>query len=203
MKQHKDILSGGAEPPATQNVSDPEPHSTVSHPQGINLEVPGEAGSAGATHPWSIAQTGCSRGPCHSPVALVQLDDLVFQFFRVVWGKAELADVVAATLVRVVVAQFRLDGVGAQQGQRDEGAGQPAGHDVVAQLQAEVVPSGGQRAGRRSVRRLGRSPRSPQWAASNLSLQNDPLGYTVQHLYLDLHTKGKYTWPQNVIFQGI
>lgn len=121
----------GVEPPTTQNVSGPEPHSTVSHPRGINLEVPGEAGGAGDAHPPSTAQTGCSRGPCRSPVALVQLDDLVFQFFRVVWGEAELADVVAATLVRVVVAQFRLDGVGAQQGQRDKGAGQPAGHDVV------------------------------------------------------------------------
>ena len=137
----------GVEPPTTQNVSDLEPHSTVSHHQAINLEVPGEAGSAGDAHPPSTAQTRYSPGPCRSPVALVQLDDLVFQFFCVVWGEAELADIVAATLVRVVVTQFRLHGVGAQQGQRDKGAGQPAGHDVVTQLQAEVVPSGGQRAG--------------------------------------------------------
>lgn len=39
-------------------------------------------------------------------MALVQLDDFVLQLFRVVWCKAELADIVAAALVRVVVSQF-------------------------------------------------------------------------------------------------
>lgn len=58
-------------------------------------------------------------------MALVQLDHFVLQLLGVVWREAELADVVAAVLIRVVVAELRLHSVGAQQGQRDERAGQP------------------------------------------------------------------------------
>lgn len=72
----------------------------------------------------------------------MQLDHFIFQLLSVIWRKAKFADVVTAILVGVVVAELGLHGVGAQQGKRDEGAGQPAGHDVVSQLQAEVVPAG-------------------------------------------------------------
>lgn len=50
------------------------------------------------------------------PVALVQLDHFILQLFSVIWRKAKFADVVAAVLVRVVVAELRLHGVRAQQG---------------------------------------------------------------------------------------
>lgn len=90
---------------------------------------------------WYLKQARAHSDALCSPVALVQLDHFVLQLLRVVWREAELADVVAAVLVRVVVAELRLHGVGAQQGQGDERAGQPTRHDVISQLQAEVVPA--------------------------------------------------------------
>lgn len=77
----------------------------------------------------------------HLPVALVQLDHLIFQLFSVIRCKAKLADIVTAVLIRVVVTKLRLHSIGAQQGKGDKGAGQPARHDVISQLQAEVVPA--------------------------------------------------------------
>lgn len=90
---------------------------------------------------WYLKQARAHTGALCLPVALVQLDHFVLQLFRVVWCEAELADVVAAVLVGVVVAELRLHGVGAQQGQSDKRAGQPARNDVISQLQAEVVPA--------------------------------------------------------------
>lgn len=90
---------------------------------------------------WYLKQAGAHTDVLSLPVALVQLNHFVLQLFSVVGREAELADVVAAVLVGVVVAELRLHGVGAQQGQRDEGAGQPARNDVISQLQAEVVPA--------------------------------------------------------------
>lgn len=84
------------------------------------------------------------------PVALVQLDHFILQLFRVIRREAELADIVAAILIGIVVAELRLHGVGAQQGQRDERARQPTRHDVVSQLQAEVVPATEHRGGSES-----------------------------------------------------
>lgn len=95
------------------------------------------------------------------PVAFVQLDHFILQLFRVIWREAELADVVAAVLVGVVVAELRLDGVGAQQGQRDERAGQPTRHNVISQLQAEVVPATEHRSGLESA-----PPSLPQRSAA-------------------------------------
>jgi len=77
----------------------------------------------------------------HLPVALVQLDHFIFQLFSVIRCKAKLTDIVTAVLIRVVVTKLGLHSVGAQQGKGDKGAGQPAGHDVIPQLQAEVVPA--------------------------------------------------------------
>lgn len=74
-----------------------------------------------------------------SPVCLVQLHDPFFQLPGLVRGEAELADIVAHMLLGVIVAQLSLHGVGAQQGVRDEGAGQAACDDVRPQLQAQVI----------------------------------------------------------------
>lgn len=90
---------------------------------------------------WYLEQARAHTDALCLPVALVQLDHFVLQLFSVVWRKAEFADVVAAVLIWVVVAELRLHGVGAQQGQRDERAGQPTRNDVISQLQAEVVPA--------------------------------------------------------------
>lgn len=92
---------------------------------------------------------GCSRQSSRSqgrpwaqalsPVRLVQLHDPLLQLSGLVRGEAELTDVVAHMLLGIVVAQLGLHGVGAQQGVRDEGAGQPACDDVCPQLQAQVI----------------------------------------------------------------
>lgn len=85
-------------------------------------------------HASGRTQYGMFSGFPHWPVALVQLDHLIFQFFRVVWREAELADVIIPALIRVIVSKLWLDSVGAQQGQSDKGAGQPSRHDVISQL---------------------------------------------------------------------
>lgn len=74
-----------------------------------------------------------------SPVCLVKLHDPFFQLPSLVRGEAELADIVAHVLLGIIVTQLSLHGVGAQQGVRDEGAGQAACDDVRPQLQAQVV----------------------------------------------------------------
>lgn len=81
-----------------------------------------------------------SRG---SPVGLVQLHDALLQLPRLVGGEAQLAHVVAHVLLGVMVTQLGLDGVGAQQGVGDEGAGQAPRDDVGTELQAQVVSAGG------------------------------------------------------------
>lgn len=80
-------------------------------------------------------------GQACSPVCLVQLHDPLLQLPGLVWGEAELADIVAHVLLGIMVTQFSLHGVGAQQGVRDEGARQAARDDVCPQLQAQVAPS--------------------------------------------------------------
>lgn len=42
----------------------------------------------------------------YQPVALVQLDHFILQFFRVVWRKAELTDVVIPTFIGIVVPEL-------------------------------------------------------------------------------------------------
>lgn len=86
----------------------------------------------------------------HLPVALVQLDHFILQLFRVIRRKAELADIVTAILIGIVVTKLWLHGVGAQQGQCDERARQPTRHDVISQLQAQVVPATEHRGGSES-----------------------------------------------------
>lgn len=91
------------------------------------------------------SEPGRGPNPPHQPVALVQLHNFILQFFRVVWSEVELTDVVAPTLLRIVVSQLGLHCVGAQQGKSHKGAGQPSGHNIISQLQAEVVPSRGRK----------------------------------------------------------
>lgn len=93
-----------------------------------------------------VAYVGQPGQAC-SPVCLVQLHDPLLQLPGLVWGKAELADIVAHVLLGIMVTQFSLHSVGAQQGVRDEGARQAARDDVCPQLQAQVVPGDRERGG--------------------------------------------------------
>lgn len=63
-----------------------------------------------------------------SPVLVVsmQLHHPLLQLTRLIGGKAEVADVVGAMVIMVVVAQLSLDGIGAQKGMCDERAWQAA-----------------------------------------------------------------------------
>lgn len=71
---------------------------------------------------------------------MVQLHHSLLQLACLVGRKAEVADVVGAMFLGLVVSQFSLDSVGAQKGVGDKRAGQTTGQDVVPQLQAQVVP---------------------------------------------------------------
>lgn len=73
-------------------------------------------------------------------VVPMQLHHPLLQLSRLIGRKAEIADVVGTVLVVVVVPELGLDGVGAQQSVRDEGARKPSRQDVVPQLQTQVVP---------------------------------------------------------------
>lgn len=75
----------------------------------------------------------------------MKLHHSLLELASLVGGEAEVADVVRAVLLWLVVAQFGLDSVGAQQGVGDERARQATGQDVVPQLQAQVVPDQTQR----------------------------------------------------------
>lgn len=70
----------------------------------------------------------------------MQLHHPLLQLTRLVGSEAEVADVVGAVLLGLVVTQLSLDGVGAQQGVGDKRAGQTPGQHVIPQLQAQVVP---------------------------------------------------------------
>lgn len=87
---------------------------------------------------------GCQA---HLPVCLVQLHDPLLQLPGLVRGEAELTDIVAHVFLCIVVTQLSLHSIGAQQGMRDEGAGQPACDDICPQLQAQVIPRHGKEVG--------------------------------------------------------
>lgn len=99
--------------------------------------------------PASVAQPFNLRGlqpagPARSPVCLMQLHDPLLQLPGLVWGEAELTDIVAHVFLGIIVTQFSLHSVGAQKGMRDKGARQAACDNVCPQLQAQVVPGKGQ-----------------------------------------------------------
>lgn len=71
---------------------------------------------------------------------MVQLHHSLLQLACLVGRKAEVADVVGAVFLGLVVPELGLDGVGAQKGVGDKWAGQTTGQDVIPQLQAQVVP---------------------------------------------------------------
>lgn len=70
--------------------------------------------------------------------------DLLLQLFGLVGRKAQLADVVAAQLFRVIIPQFRLHCVRAQNCVGGKGAGQATGYYVISQLKTQIVPVPGQ-----------------------------------------------------------
>lgn len=63
-----------------------------------------------------------SRLKCLVLVVSVKLHHPLLQLSRLLGGKTEIADVVGAVLVVVVIPELGLNGVGAQQSVRDEGA---------------------------------------------------------------------------------
>lgn len=71
----------------------------------------------------------------------MQLHDLLLKFFGLSWDQLEILGIVSAVDLRVVLAQFRLQGVRAKQGQSHKRAGQTATLDVLSQLQTQVVPA--------------------------------------------------------------
>lgn len=73
------------------------------------------------------------------PVCAVQLHHLLLQLFALPGGQAEILHVVRAVHLRVVLAQLGLGGVGAEEGERDKGAGKDAAHDVLPQLETQEV----------------------------------------------------------------
>lgn len=94
------------------------------------------------------SQSGCISGreSCYdSLVRLVELHDLLFQFFGLVGGEAQLADVVASQLLWVVVSQLRLCRVGAQNSVGGKRARKTTRHHIISQLQTQIVPRVGRR----------------------------------------------------------
>lgn len=63
---------------------------------------------------------------CLVLVVSMELHHPVLQLTCLIGSKAEIADVVRAVVVLVVVSQLGLNGVGAQEGVSDERARQPA-----------------------------------------------------------------------------
>lgn len=72
---------------------------------------------------------------------MVQLHHFVLQFLGLTLGHFHVLSVFIAVHLWVVLTQLRLQGVGAQQGQGDEGTGKSALQDVLPQLETQVVPS--------------------------------------------------------------
>lgn len=62
----------------------------------------------------------------------MQVQDLLLQLFGLVGSEAEVADVIASQLIRVVVSQLRLGDVWTQERMSDKGAWQTARHDIVS-----------------------------------------------------------------------
>lgn len=118
--------------------------------QEVDLSFPGghspaerQRGGHMAGCPRGVGQLSCAVPSRGSPVGLVQLHDALLQLSCLVGGEAQLAHVVAHVLLSVMVTQLGLDGVGAQQGVGDKGAGQAPCDDVGTELQAQVVSTGG------------------------------------------------------------
>lgn len=73
------------------------------------------------------------------PVCAVQLHHLLLQLFALPRSQIQVLHVVRPVDLWVVLAQLGLGGVWPQQGQRDEGTGQDAAHNVLPQLETQEV----------------------------------------------------------------
>lgn len=69
----------------------------------------------------------------------MELHHPLLQLARLIGSKAEIADVVGAVVILVVVSQLGLNSVGAQEGVSDERARQATWQHVIPQLQTQVV----------------------------------------------------------------
>lgn len=77
----------------------------------------------------------------------MELHHPLLQLASLIGGEAEIADVVGAVVVVVVVPQLRLNAVGAQEGVSDERARQSTWQHVIPQLQTQVVSVRGDKRG--------------------------------------------------------
>lgn len=77
----------------------------------------------------------------------MELHHPLLQLTSLVGGKVEIADVVGAVVIVVVVSELGLNGVGAQEGVSDERAWQPTWQHVIPQLQTQVVSVRGEKRG--------------------------------------------------------
>lgn len=75
-----------------------------------------------------------------SLVVLVEVHDLVLHLLGLVRGKAKLVNVVRGVLLWIIISQLRLDCVWTKNCVCGEGAGQTAGHNIISQLQTQVIP---------------------------------------------------------------
>lgn len=69
----------------------------------------------------------------------MELHHPLLQLASLIGGKAEIADVVGAVVVMVVVPQLGLNSIGAQEGVSDKWAWQSTWQHVIPQLQTQVV----------------------------------------------------------------
>lgn len=108
------------------------------HPHHLYLEL-GEA-----AHLLKAATNHTPQEVFHAiPVGAVQLHHLILQLLGLAMCQLHVLGVVGHVHLGIVLAQLRLQGVGTQQCQCDEGAGQPACQDVLTELETQVVPAEG------------------------------------------------------------
>lgn len=78
----------------------------------------------------------------------MKLHHPLFQLSSLIGGKVEIADIVSAVVVMVVVPKLGLDSIGAQEGVSDEWTWQSSWQYVIPQLQTQVVSSRWDKTGR-------------------------------------------------------
>lgn len=77
---------------------------------------------------------------CTSPVCFMKFHNLLFKLFSLVWGQFKFTDIICAVQIRVIVSQFGLHRVRAQQSQSRKGTRQPPRNDVLSKLKTQVIP---------------------------------------------------------------
>ncbi len=76
----------------------------------------------------------------NSLVAAVQLQHFLLQLFGLVRGQTQVADVTGPLQLSIIVAQLRLNRVGAQHRVSGERTRQTPRNHVVPQLQTQIIP---------------------------------------------------------------